>query len=840
MDSRLGRDRQRVRRIAGALLWTFALAWPPAPAYAETADRQDEGVRLAEAERINFDIPPQPLRRALTTFAEQSGWQLFYSAEVAEGIQSPGLSGIYAPDRALKELLAGTGLAFRMTNPRTVTIESATATAVPFPEGRMSGEGPTASSDSQIDHTRSAKQKPIKLPEVMVREVREREEATGYVAEETNTATKTGVPLIETPQSITVITRNRMNAQEVNTIAEALRYTAGVQGEPFGLEPRMTFLRFRGFDSTTNGLFKNGLQLRNPGFAVGYNLEPYGAEQLDVLRGPASFLYGQGSPGGLLNYVSKRPTDYTLRELQFLAGNFDRYEGRFDFGGRVNEDSDTLSYRLTGLFRESGTQIDFVPNDRVFIAPALTWRLARSTKVTFFAEYQKDRLGFSQALPVEGTLRFNPNGVIPPSRFAGQPGVDKYNRREHSVGYELQHHLFDGWDFLQKLRYNSTEIDDISVFGFAFQPDLRTLDRARQDTFGKLTALAIDNQITGRFSTGPLHHILLAGLDFQRINALSRIDIFLTSPIDIFVPHDYGMTGTVPFSNFNQATKQMQTGVYVQDQIKIYDNWLLTVGGRHDWARNETTDQLSQASSVQHDRKATGRAALTYRFDMGLAPYVSYSTFFLPSIGMDANGQAFKPETGRQYEVGIKYQPPGSRVFLTAALFDLTRENIVQTDPGSFLPVQRGEARSRGLELEGVASFDSGVDLIASYTLLKNEIRETADPAEVGKRFPQTPAQFASLWVKYTIPSGSLKGFGIGGGTRYTGNTYADATGTLKVPGFVVGDAVIDYTWRRYRFALNVSNLFDHESFGCLTRVATNFCTYGERRTVVGTVAYRW
>lgn len=790
------------------------------------------GSAVAQADSAVFDIPPQPLRTALTAFAEQSGWQLFYSAEVAERIMSAGIAGSLGPDEALKALLSGTGLDFRLTAPRVVTLIQAQRTSL----SSSAQDQVITPSELPREQGAPAKVKPVKLPEVVVKDVKDR----GYVAESQNTATKGDAPLRETPQSITIITRDRMVAQEVNSVAEALRYTAGVQSETFGYEPRFTWLRFRGFDATTNGLFKDGLQLRNPGFAVSYNLEPYGAEQLDVLRGPASFLYGQGSPGGLLNYVSKRPTQESLHEMQFLTGNFGRYEGRFDFGGKLN-DSETFSYRLTALFRESGTQIDHVPNDRVYIAPALTWRLSDDTKVTFFANYQKDRLGSSQALPAEGTLRGNPNGTIAANRFTGIPGVDKQDRKESSVGYELQHRLAQDWEFVQKLRYNSTELDGMTVYSNSLAADKRTINRFAYGSLGKLNALAIDNQVHGKFSTGPLQHALLGGLDVQRISVNVRQTFGAASSIDIFNRYDSGAPLTMPSVFLDQQTTQFQTGVYLQDQIKLYDKILLTVGGRHDWVSQDTQDYLTAFSSrQQNDHKATGRAALTYLFDNGLAPYVSYSTFFLPAFGLNPSAQAFKPETGRQYEAGIKYQPKGSRSYVTAALFDLTRENYVQTDPGSFLQVQRGKARSRGLELEGVASFDSGVDVIASYTVLDNEVRESANPVEKGKRLTQTPSQFGSMWVKYTVPDGSWKGLGIGGGARYTGSTYSDVGNTFKVPGFVVGDAVIDYLWGHYRLALNITNIFDHEQFSCFARSGTNFCTFGERRSIVGTVAYRW
>lgn len=772
---------------------------------------------------LPFDIPAQSLPAALDAFAEQAHVQMLYTADSVNNLQSTPVSGQLSAEQALQQLLQGTGLSFRSGGPNTITVVTSPA--------ESSHESAPPAQD------RSRTQKPVKVPEIVVKDVQAREDATSYVADETNTATKSDIPLLETPQSISVITRARMQAQEINSIAEALRYTPGVQGEPFGFDSRLTWLRFRGFDNTTNGLFKDGLQLRNPAFGISYNLEPYGAEQLDVLRGPASFLYGQGSPGGLLNYVSKRPTQESLHEVQFLAGNFGRYEGRFDFGGRI-KDSDTFAFRLTGLFRESGTQIDNVPNDRVYLAPALTWRLAPSTSVTFFATYQKDRAGATPWLPAEGTLRPNPNGFLQPQRFTGQPGIDRYHRTEHSVGYEFHHQISEHWKFLQKVRYNANETDSVSTYVFGVEPDQRTALRDQWTSYGKLSAIALDNQLTGKLSTGPFHHTLLGGIDLQRVSLRYHQNFAEASSIDLFNRHDYGALGVVPYFDSRQDTTQLQTGVYLQDQVKMFDKWLLTLGGRHDWARNETTDNVAGTTSVQHDRKATGRAALTYLFDSGLAPYVSYSTFFLPSIGVGADGRQFKPETGRQYEVGVKYQIPHTRAFLTAAVFDLMRENYVQTDPGTFLPVQRGEARSRGLELEAVASFDAGWDLIASYTLMDNEIRETIDPVEQGKRLLQIPSQFGSLWAKYTVSRGKWKGLGIGGGARYTGYNYADAANTFRVPSFVVGDAVVDYTWNHYRFALNISNILNHNAFTCFNEGTT--CTFGERRTVVGTVAYRW
>jgi iron complex outermembrane recepter protein len=811
---------ERKRRARGITLVILGVAYfVNNPSWAEPTSST---ISLIERTEVMFEIQQQSLRGALATFVSQSGWRLVYSEHIVEGIESDGVSGEMPPETALAKLLSRSKLGVRMTAPRTGTLVSESLGSAVYTE-----EGIPASSDTAHE--------PVKVPEIIVKDVRER----GYVTEAQVTATKSDIPLIQAPQSMTVITQDRMVSQEVNSLAQALRYTPGVQSETFGFEPRFTWLRFRGFDATTDGLFRDGLQLRNPGFAVSYSLEPYGAERIEVLRGPASFLYGQGSPGGLLNYISKRPTTAPLHELQFLTGSFNRYEGRMDFGGRLN-DSDAVSYRLTGLFRESGTQIDRVPNDRIYIAPAVTWRAAANTQITFFSHFQKDQLGSSQALPAEGTLRANPNGRISPARFTGHPDIEKQNRTEWAAGYELQHQLPPDWNVVQKLRYGSTELDGLTTYSNSLGLDKRTISRFSYGSLGKLEALAVDTQLHGKFFTGPFRHDVSTGVDFQRINVDLRQTFGAASDIDIFNRYDYGAPFAFPTPFLDQHVTQLQTGVYLQDQVKFMDHWFLTVGGRHDWTSHETKNNLTGLTSSQDDRKATGRAALTYLTEFGLAPYVSWSTFFLPSIGVNASDQPFTPETGRQYEFGLKYQPPGTRSLLTVALFDLTRENYVQFDPGTFLPVQRGKARSRGLELEGVASFNSGIDLIASYTFLDNEVLESTNLSEKNRRLTQTPAQFGSVWAKYTAPNGIFKGLGIGGGARYTGSTFADVANTFRVPGFVVGDSMIDYVWNNYRIAVNINNVLNHDQYGCFDRSGTTFCAFGERRTVVGTVAYRW
>ena len=682
-----------------------------------------------------------------------------------------------------------------------------------------------------------------RLPEVKVRAAPAPEPGwgpvEGYVAERTATGTKTDTLLVETPRSVSVITAERIEDQNAASLAEALRYTPGIQGETFGFEPRTTFLRIRGFDATTTGLFRDGLRLSNPGFAIGYSLEPYGAERIEVLRGPASVLYGQASPGGLVNYVSKRPTLRPLREVELEAGSFERLQGKLDLGGPIDE-AGRFSYRLTALVRESDTQVDFVPDNRLYVAPALTWRPSEDTTLTLLAHVHRDETRPSQRLPAEGTLQPNPNGRIPTNRFTGEPAVDQYDREESAVGYLLEHRFGDAWTFRQNLRYYENNVDDRTIFPTALLADQRTVSRALFESFGDVEGFTVDNQGEVAFATGAIRHTLLAGLDYQRVEA-SSLQTFGAAPtLDLFSPV-YGAPVAPPPVFKNEDADEKQVGLYLQDQMKL-GKWTASLGARHDRATTTTLNNLTGARTEQTDSATTGRAGIVYLSEAGFAPYASYSESFLPALGTDPSGAPFKPETGHQYEVGVKYQPRGAKSFASIAYFDLTRSDFLTTDPVTFANVQRGEARSRGVELEGLASFDSGLDLIASYTYLDAEVTQSSFPVEVGEPLEYASKHKASLWAHYAF-RGDARGWGLGGGMRYIGSSFGNSFGarnTVKVPDVTLFDAAVHYDWRQLRFAVNAHNLLDKEYIASAFTAGGLFATFGQRRTITASVRYRF
>ena len=772
----------------------------------------------AEPTARTYDIPAGDLAPALNRFADESGLRLVYGAEIAQGVRTDGLRGSYTPEQALRLLLAGSGIRYRFADARTVTLEGAAAGpgggAIPLDPIRV--EGRSENPSGPVD---------------------------GYVADVGRTGTKTATPLIETPQSITVITRDRLDAQDADTINEALRHVPGVLGEAFGFDSRVDFLQYRGFDEGGVGVFRDGLALRSRGFAE-FRPELYGAERVEVLRGPASVLYGQGAPGGLLNVVTKQPTREAFGELEVEAGSFEHYEGKFDLGGPVYG-TDSLSFRLTGLFRESGTQIDFIDDDRIFIAPALKWESQETqgrTSFTLLGHFQDDRTGATnQFLPASGTLDSNPNGTVPVDRFIGEQDFDAFDRTTFSAGYLFEHQFDETWTVRQNARYDDLKTDYRTVFGGGLDADQRTLNRFPFVAEGDTRLVTVDNQAQVNFATGPAAHTMLFGVDYQYydVDELTRFDFTITVPIDLFDP-DYGADVPLPDVSADTNIEQHQVGLYAQEQLKLYENLVLTLGGRYDFVTTELNDQLTGLTEDNKDQEFSWRAGLVYLFDAGVAPYASYSESFLPIPDTDNDsGDLFDPETGEQFEVGVKFQPPQANSFVTLSAFHLTRQNVVTSDPDNpGAESQTGEVRSQGFEVEALASFPFGLDLIASYTFQDVEVTEDDDEALEGNRPETVPEHLASLWADYTVPEGPLAGLGLGAGVRFKGSTFGDEENSFTVDEYVLVDAAVRYDWRNFSFAVNAQNLLDNRHVAsCQSESA---CFYGIDQTFTGSISYRW
>jgi TonB-dependent siderophore receptor len=791
-------------------------------ALASLAPSATTAAQIAQAATETFAIPGQPLDQALAAFSAQTRIQVLAKGEVTRGVASPGANGPLSPEDALRRLLSGTGISYRFTDSRTVILDKTAA------DGAMTLD-PVTVEGSALQAEESV-WGPVK----------------GYVAKRSAAATKTDTPLIEVPQTVNVVTRDQMEAQGAQTIIQALRYTPGVAASFGDSDTRSDTLQTRGFYLRD---YLDGARLPFGSYSVGVlRVDPYALERIEVLKGPASALYGQSTPGGLLNMVTKRPTAEPLREIELQAGSFDRYQGAFDLSGAADGDGRVL-YRLTGLLRDSDGQVDHSYDNRRFIAPAVTLKAGEDTTLTLLSHYQDDETITSyQLLPMAGTLRSNPNGKLSRKTFTGEPDYDGFWRRQYSVGYALDHRLGEAWSLRQNLKYTHVDIDTRAMPGFALGADGRTLSRVA--TLGEARAgmFALDNQALADFATGPVTHKAIAGFDVLVLDDNYRFSSNTASPIDLYDPvYGTSIPSLIPRMNYKQH--MTQTGFYVQDQMKL-DNWILTLSGRHDRAESTTKDSLLNSRSQQDDQAFTGRVGLGYLFANGLAPYASYATSFEPVGGADAAGKPFEPTTGTQAEIGVKYEPKGYNGFLALSAFDTVRQNVLTPDLANPLySVQTGEVRVRGMEFEGKANLAEGLNLLAGYAYTYSDVTKdnpgSTTPSKVGRPLSRTPKHQASLWLDYTFPQEDLAGFGFGGGARYFGANYSDTQLSIELPDYWLFDAAVHYDLgqarpelKGARIGLNVSNLLDKDYVAyCLGSLQ---CSYGQGRTVMGTLKYQW
>lgn len=670
------------------------------------------------------------------------------------------------------------------------------------------------------------------LPAVPVRASAERETATGpvvgYKATRSATATKTDTPLRETPQSVTVITRDLIVDQGASNLQDALNYAAGVRADAYGLDSRTDSVLVRGGypDEYLDGLRKNFDWYTSNG-----RTETYTLERIELLRGPAAMLYGQGTTGGVVNMVSKRPQAEAQGELGLQIGSWNRRQVHADLTGPLSADGQWL-YRLVAVARKADTQVDFVRDDRLVFAPSLTWRPSPATSLTLQALVQNDKTGStSQFFPWAGTLTPNPNGTLPTNRFIGEPDWDRYDTERRTVGWLFEHRFDSGWTLRQNLRLSRNVVDYRTHYGDSFilpggwagdPVNQRLFGRFADATLTRANLFAVDQHLQGRVDTGVVRHDLLAGFDYSQYRKSGEAGFDLpvyagggVPLIDAYAPV-YG-NFTPPAMSAFDASKLRQFGLYLQDQLRFGANWLVTAGLRHDRARNETAGVMTANPSA-----TTKRLGVLYSRPGGVSPYLSYSESFMPVANV--RDQQLEPLRGKQWEAGFKYESADGKTAFNAAAFDLREVNRTQDDPVNNVVIQLPHTRNTGLELEFKTSVGAA-DLIANYTY-----------TEVDDQLEQVPRHQATVWGKYRFAIGAQTGFSAGAGVRYLG-AYNDGAAPT-VPTQTLVDAMLAWESERWRAALNINNLADKVYLSnCLSR---GDCWWGARRNVVASVNYRW
>ncbi|WP_133490697.1 TonB-dependent siderophore receptor [Alcanivorax sp. 24] len=755
--------------------------------------------------RQHFSIAAGKLSDVLAQFAAQAQVPLSFDPRVLFGIRSDGLQGSYTAREGFQALLSGSGYALQ-------------------PEGEGSYSLRRLPSD------------PVTLSPIRVDAGAGEESAygpvAGYAARRSITATKMDIPLIETPQSVSVVTADQIEIQDAESLHQALLYTPGVV--PMGSDNLISDgLIIRGFNVTgSEPMYLNGSKLpRNTFSGVS---EPYAMERIEVLKGPASVLYGNAAPGGIVNMVSKLPRTKTSRELKVQGGRFDRKQLAGDFTGALTEDG-RLSYRVTGLLRRGDTMTDHIPDDRDFGQLSLRWQPTDDTSLTLLANSQRNDTVYLYGLPLEGTVQHNVNGDIDRDRFIGEPGFDKFETKNKSLGYLFSHRFNDTFTFRQNALYFDAETDWNYLIMGSLDASQRMLSRTSAARNDRNRTFTLDNQLQAKWSWGAVEHTSLLGLDYEQSQFKRTQYRGTVEALDIFDPV-YGSPVQLNGSPVSDTTEDSnQLGIYAQEHIKIDGRWVVMLGGRYDQVDGKGKDHLAGVSATTYDDHAfTGRAGVLYLFDNGFAPYLSYSESFEPISGQSAGGQAFEPTEGEQTEIGLRYQPQGGFTSITASAYKLTQENVVTSDlanPG--FSVQEGEVESTGFELEARANLSSGLNLIASYAYIDNEVTKSNSGTK-GNRTNGVPRNMASLWADYAF-DGLLYGLGVGAGVRHIGETRNIAN-TVAVPSYTVVDTSLRYRLSpQWLVTLNIDNLFDEKYATC-----SYACFYGVKRSATVTVKYQW
>ncbi len=696
-------------------------------------------------------------------------------------------------------------------------------------------------------------------------------------------ATKTDTAITETTQSISVIAREELDARGVVNLNEAMRYVAGVVLESTGADNRYDDFRIRGFvaGSESGQMTSDGLRAPPPGTAWNRGkIDSWNLDRVEVLKGPSAVMYGQMAPGGMVNQVSKTPEPDQQQILQVGVDLHGTWSTAFDTGTGSRDDRHL--FRLVGRFADGGTQIDEVDQQHWFLAPSYTLQMAEKTRLTLLGYYQEDDGGSTyQFLPMDGTLIPTPHGYMDNTTFIGEPTWNTWDATVWHAGWLLEHALSDHWTFSQSARH--MHVDSFYraiVTNQGLLPDGRTQQRRQVAGLGDADNDSVDSRLVGKFATGALAHTLLAGADWRigdwtadRLQGPRALptDPRNPRPIDIFNPIHTGLPSGFPDSISLGGGKSRQTGVYVQDQIAL-ENWRFTLGGRHDWFKDKTWSQNCNGAGACQPRSAktilenkafSGNAGVLYTFDNGFSPYVSYAESFEPSTrtSLDSfDGQAFDPTRGKQWEVGVKYQPDSFDGLFTLSTYDLRKQDdaVIDTAHGtvcgangaSACYVSVGETRVQGVELEARITPTQGFSVIGAVSRMDSELVKSGTAWE-GKDLAMVPDWMGSLWGDYTFQSGALEGFSLASGLRYNGETLIVASGLgisgtgypENIPSYTLWDAAIRYDLSRklnsdVMLSLNVGNIADKRFVSTCTGISS--CWYGTGRTATANVRWKW
>ncbi|CAI3952620.1 MAG: TonB-dependent siderophore receptor [Alteromonas macleodii] len=659
-------------------------------------------------------------------------------------------------------------------------------------------------------------------------------------------ATKTNTPIVELARTISIETALDLKQKGVLNLSQSATYMAGVTGESYGYATRVDSISSRGLSIPR---YRDSIQ-ELFGSYNSTRAEIYTMEQVELLKGPASVLYGQGSPGGIMNYVSKTPTLGKGSEVVLSYGSFDRAQVGLDVNGSLSE-NDKWMGRLVGIYRNADSQVDYVSDDTQVLMPSLSFMPSDNTTLTLIGLFQDtDSDTAAQFIPVEGTLLPLADGTYLPDQdvYAGEPGFNKFDTKSNQVTLLGEHLINDTTSLSFTALWRDGEADYHQAWA-TFTGGTRYLNAyvgapvAPTDTFVPRTFYQADNtfsqhafdvRVNKGFVTGSFEHELLAGVQYQNVKTDANSAYYAGGGVlqgdfryilDLANPEYTGAPEQAIFDAiYNDAPEQTvtDTGLYLSDQIS-FENWRVTLGLRHDRVDNDT------GVTEQDDTQTSYSAGILYRFDNGISPYLSYAESFETVVGLDNNNNQLKPEEGRQYEAGIKYELSSIPGFITLAYYDIEVSNL--PNPNGLpdeAAQQQGVTTIEGFELEGRVDFGQ---ITAQFAA---SVMDAEDPN--GFSLSAQPDSNASLWINYSPLE--LEALTVGAGIRYVGESVSE-NGVIRydTPSYTLGDLMVSYVISdNLDLQLNVRNVTDKKYLtSCLFR---GDCFPGVRRTVNASLTY--
>ncbi|MBE9015544.1 TonB-dependent siderophore receptor [Chroococcidiopsidales cyanobacterium LEGE 13417] len=698
-----------------------------------------------------------------------------------------------------------------------------TAQTPPAPESQPKPEVTPPESEDVTQEPTSTKPAQSAPGEELEIVVTGEQEVEGYNAPDASTATKTDTPLRDIPQSIQVIPRQVIEDQQVTEISDALRNVSGVT-------PRVDYgfsytYNIRGFsDSRT---LRNGFRIEAPTIA------PSGIERVEVLKGPASVLYGQVEPGGIINFVTKKPLSDPYYAAEFTAGSYDFYEPSIDFSGPLTADGKLL-YRLNASYQNFGSFIDFVDGEILSIAPVISYKIGDATTLTLEYEYLYSDRTYNDGLPID-PVTFE----LPISRYLGEPG-DRIDETTNNLILSFDHRFDDNISLRTAFGASFSEGEDVACRVSEYDPETQEVSR-----FCVIDGSEYDDvyswqtDLVAKFNTGSVQHQLLLGLELsQRNNGYENFEASGAN-INVFDPV-YGEPIPPSDYSFKDDFTSNAVGLYLQDQIALLPNLKLLIGGRFDFTSFESRGYEQTVGEERIDRSNdfeddafSPRVGLVYQPIEPISLYASYSRSFVPNNTITASGELIEPTRGTQYEAGVKAEL--GNLSATLAAYEITKTNILTPDPDNpDFSIGVGEVKSRGIE------FDLGGEILPGWNLVASAFINDAFVTEdnnlpVDDVLTNAPAEGASLWTTYEIQRGNLQGLGFGVGVFYVGDREAELPNELVLPSYVRADASIFYKRDNWRVGLNFKNLFDTKYYESSQNTALIYP--GAPFTVLGTVA---